>query len=234
MAKRPIFIPLEKGPDLVREVEAEFNWNPGFAPIQKKKNIEALHGAAKKLGYSRLLEISTKSESKIGQRLSAFSLKVDSPHGEISLESAFQGRKAFEKGGPYTDIYKLDSRSAKKDTRIRLSGKIIGFNFFGDEWPVVPKTAFYDCLYIKNLYPHREFLRENLDFEGFTDIEFNPNKSISCQARSCALFVSLLKRNLLDEVLKSQSSFIEIVEGDSMRKKHSLDLRQGKLFKDDI
>jgi hypothetical protein len=27
-------------------------------------------------------------------------------------------------------------------------------------------------------------------YVGFTDIEFNPSKSINCQARSCALFVS--------------------------------------------
>ena len=59
------------------------------------------------------LEVSTKSNEKLGQRLSAFNLKIDTKIGEITIESAFQGSKVFEHGGPYTDIYKKDSRDAK-------------------------------------------------------------------------------------------------------------------------
>ena len=33
---------------------------------------------------------------------------------------------------------------------------------------------------------------------GFTDIEFNPERSINCQARSCALLVTLLKNDWID------------------------------------
>jgi hypothetical protein len=68
MAKRPIFVPLCDSHRLVREVMIPFAWHPGFAPVQKKKNIEALHTAAKILGYEPLLEISTKSDLKLGQR----------------------------------------------------------------------------------------------------------------------------------------------------------------------
>ena len=32
---------------------------------------------------------------------------------------------------------------------------------------------------------------ELLSYRAFTDIEFNPDKSFNCQARSCALLVSL-------------------------------------------
>ena len=32
---------------------------------------------------------------------------------------------------------------------------------------------------------------ELLTYRAFTDIEFNPDKSFNCQARSCALLVSL-------------------------------------------
>lgn len=217
MAKRPVFIPLCHEENLVQEVQMDFKWNPGFAVVQKKKNIVALHFAAKKKNIEPLLEVSTKSEDIIGQRLSAFNLKLPTEIGEISLEAAFQGSKVFEKGGPYTDIYKKTSREAKKDERIRNSGNLLAFNFFGDEWPLEPKTAFYDWIYLTALKPYKDYLKRLFHFKGFTDIEFNPNKSFNCQAKTCALLVSLLKLNLFDEALSSKKQFIEIVSSKKIR-----------------
>ncbi len=229
MAKRPVFIPLGKPDHLVEEVLIDFDWSPGFAPIQKKKNVAALHANAEKKGLSPLLEVSTKSEELLGQRLSAFSLKLETDIGQISLEAAFQGSKVFEKGGPFTDLYKKDSRVAKKDPRIKESGRLIGFNYFGQEWPLVPKTAFYDWLYLSALSPHKEYLKKLFCYKGFTDIEFNPRKSINCQARTCALLVSLLKLDALDDALRSQKDFIDMISSDSFKKDHSADLCQGSL-----
>jgi hypothetical protein len=42
MAERPIFVPSPDTPELVKEILCQLEWNPGFAPVQKK-NIEALH-----------------------------------------------------------------------------------------------------------------------------------------------------------------------------------------------
>ena len=142
MASRPVFVALGEPTHLVEEVPIDFHWNPGFAPIQKKKNVAALHEAASKKGMSPLLEVSTKSEEKLGQRLSAFNLKIATPLGDISIESAYQGSKVFKDGGPYTDIYKMDSWAAKKDERLKKSGPLTGFDFFGQKWPLIPKTAF--------------------------------------------------------------------------------------------
>ena len=229
MAKRPIFIPIGKPEHLVEEVLVEFEWNPGFAPVQKKKNVAALHEAAKAKGLTPLLEVSTKSEDLLGQRLSAFSLRIEAEIGEISLESAYQGSKVFERGGPYTEIYGMDSRSAKKDVRLRDSGKLVRFDFFGQEWPLIPRTAFYDWLYLTALKPHQDYLKRLYTYKGFTDIEFNPKKSINCQARTCALLVSLMKLDLLDEALRSQRDFIDMISSDSFKKAHSAELRQGSL-----
>lgn len=229
MAKRPVFIPIGKPDHLVEEVLVDFEWNPGFAPVQKKRNVMALHESAKKQGLSPLLEVSTKSEDMLGQRLSAFSLKIETDIGEISLESAYQGSKVFENGGPYADIYGKGSRDAKKDVRVRESGRLIRFDYFGQEWSLMPRTAFYDWLYLSALRPHQDFLKRLYDYRGFTDIEFNPNKSISCQARTCALLVSLLKLNSLDEALRSQRDFIDKISSDSFKRDHSAELRQGNL-----
>jgi hypothetical protein len=230
MAKRPVFIPLFNLDHFVDEVQIDFQWNPGFAAIQKKKNVAALHEAAKSKGFSPLLEVSTKSEELLGQRLSAFSLKIKSPAGEMSVEAAFQGSKVFEYGGPYTDIYQKNSRDAKRDERLKQSGKLIGFDYFGQKWSLIPKTAFYDWLFLTALQPHQEYLKRLFKYKGFTDIEFNPETSINCQARTCALLVSLLKLQLLDAALSSQDNFISVVTVDSLMQPHSMDIRQSRLL----
>ena len=234
MAERPIFIPAPDSPELVRELPMQLVWNPGFAPIQKKKNILALHAAAARAGYAPLLEVSTKSEEKIGQRLSAFSLKVCSVrHGKMPLEAAFQGSKVFEHGGPFTDLYNVDDvRDAKRDMRLKESGRLTGFEFENFSFPLEPKTVFYDWLYIGALYEHREWLRNHIfQYAGFTDIEFNPERSINCQARSCALLVTLMKNGWLDEAVSSPEAFISLLLSRNYRPDHAQHLRQEAMFR---
>ena len=211
MAERPIFLPTPTQDELVKEVSVKLVWHSGFAEIQKKRNIHALHEEAARLGYGPLLEVSTKSDDKVGQHLSAFHLKVHSPVGDIPLECAFQGSKVFEHGGPYTDLFSVDPRTAKRDTRLRESGRLIAFEFKGMRFPLEPKTVFYDWLYIGAIFPHREWLSRLSKFAGFTDIEFNPERSINCQARSVALFFSLKSSQLLEEAMESPESFLRVL-----------------------
>ncbi len=212
MAERPIFVPVSGSKELVKELYFDITWHSGFSPTQKKKNIVTLHQAAARAGYSLLLEISSKSEEKIGQHLSAFHLKVRAENiGEIRLEAAFQGSKVFERGGPYTDLYTAEGRIAKRDPRLQESGRLIGFRFNGYSLPLEPKTIFYDWLYVTAIYPHREWLERLYRYAGFTDIEFNPSKSINCQARSCALFISLMKNDLLQKAVSSPQAFIDVI-----------------------
>jgi hypothetical protein len=91
MATRPVFFPDFNGRYLVYERTFDFPWAPGFAEVQKKKNIAALHSAARENGIERILEISSKSSEKVGQRLSAFSLKIVLKGGAYPLESVYQG-----------------------------------------------------------------------------------------------------------------------------------------------
>jgi len=231
MAERPVFIPTTTGLLLVKELSFTFRWNPGFAPVQKKRNITALHEAAAAQGYSPLLEVSTKSDVKLGQRLSAFNLKVTSAElGEVPLECAFQGSKVFEHGGPFTDLYLADARSAKRDPRIRSSGRLSGFRFGGLAFPTEPKTAFYDWLYISAIFPHREFLRRLEKYAGFTDIEFNPSKSMNCQARSCAMFVAMMRKGILENAMRSPADFIPVASPDSSTQPLSREDPQSELF----
>ncbi len=65
--------------------------------------------------------------------------------------------------------------------------------------------------YINTLHLHEELTIPLMEYNAFTDIEFNPQKSINCQAEAAAVYVSLSKQGLLEEALKNKDSFMEIV-----------------------
>jgi len=220
MASRPIFVPISNNEIGVTEKSIEFKWFPGMAVVQKQKSIESLHEAARNNGISSLLEISSKSKIELGVKLSAFNLNITTKKNKrvFTVETAFQGSKVFERGGPYTDLLKGTSREAKKDIRLKESGNLIGFQFFGKDFDLKPRTFFYDWLYI-NALNQDEYLREEvLNYRGFTDIEFNPKKSLNCQAYSIALFISLKKSGFLKDALASPKNFLEIVKQEYNKK----------------
>ena len=53
-----------------------------------------------------------------------------------------------------------------------------------------------------------------MEYDAFTDIAFNPQKSINCQAEAAAIYVSLKKQGLLEEALKDKENFRKIVYPD--------------------
>jgi len=192
MASRPIFVP-NIDDMVVEEVKVNFRWHSGMSKTQKRKNVASLHEEAAKLGLKNILEVSTKSPNALGQSLSAMNLLLYINGVAVPLECAFQGSKVFEYGGPYVELFHRSPLEAKRDPRLSTSGKLIGFRFRGLTWELEPKSAFYDWLYLQALQQNRDLADQLLKYEGFTDIEYNPKKSYSTQARSCALYVCLRK-----------------------------------------
>lgn len=214
MAQRPIFIPSPSGPGLVKTAMQDFQWHAGLSASQKQKSIQSLHAAAKaSLGLTSILEISSKSEVPLGVRLSAFNLQVFHPDadGPVSLECAFQAAKVFTSGGPYLDLLKGTSRDAKKDERLKTSGALKAFQLGTETWPLEPRTAFYDWLYINAVAAKRDKFGAIMRYDGFTDIEFNPQVSFNCQAYSAALLVTLVKRKMLEQALESREQFMQCI-----------------------
>jgi len=211
MATRPVFIPVEEGSRLVMERNFDFNWAPGFAEVQKKKNVHALHEAARRGGVQELLEISTKSDDEVGRRLSAFSLKLPIGGRKIPLESAYQSAKVFRNSGPFLELMEMSPREAKRFVRENARGDLIGFRLNEVEYPLAPKNAFYDWLYIRSLVDHSDWISENVRFSGFTDIEFNPQKQVNCQARAFAEFLSLQRRSLLEKAANDFGFFASLL-----------------------
>lgn len=211
MANRPVFVPRIEGNEVgVETRNTEFQWFPGMAKSQKQKSVLSLHEAS---GFDKVLEISSKSELSLGIALSAFNLMIKTPKGRsFSLENAFQSSKVFELDGPFIDLLSVTPLEAKRDERLKNSGKMIAFRFFDKEFPLEPKTLFYDWLYVNALYQNPDLANQVVQYQAFTDIEFNPEKSFSCQAFSAALYCSLFKAQKLEQALTSMDSFLDITE----------------------
>jgi hypothetical protein len=223
VALRPIFAPVLSGSRLIVEDYVDFKWHPGMSLKQKQRSISELHSEAnQKHKLSRPLEISSKSDDSLGVSLSSFNLKFTTKKNNltITVETAFKGSKVFENGGPFRDIFFIQPKDAKRDPRLRESGALTGFSFFGEEWDVKPRTAFYDWVYINALRAQPDLASRILNYDYFTDIEFNPDKSVNCQARSAAIFCSLSLRGQLDEKLSSPSAFLTIYEAGIPQPRH--------------
>ena len=224
MATRPIFTSSLSGELLVRTHRVDFEWFPGMAMSQSRKSIASLHEAARKqVKVDNVLEISSKSPTELGVSLSAFNLMIKTVKysREFSLECAYQASKVFERGGPFVDLLDVKSIEAKRDPRLNQHGRLIKFRFFAVDWPLLPRTAFYDWLYINALHKHPELARQVLTYRAFSDIAFNPERSVNCQAYAAALYVSLCERGLLtDELLKDQKTYLTVINTGSVSNAH--------------
>lgn len=202
MAVRPVFLVNERQP-YYSVWNCEFQYNSGFSAVQKKKNISAIHKSFESLfSGKRILEISSKSMQSLGVELSAFNLTKYVPQlgRSVPVECVYQAGKVFAGNVSYSNLLEVTPREAKKDERLIQSGRIVAFSFDGKEYPTEPLNAFYDFIYANALLEHEELLGELLEYDAFTDIEFNPERSINCQARAAAVLVSLVRCGNVDKV----------------------------------
>jgi len=228
MATRPIFIPKinDKSPGVIVK-DIDFQWFPGISKTQKQKSINSLHMSARNLNIDPIIEISSKSDMALGVNLSAFNLMITMKNKKsFSVETAFQSSKVFEDDGPYTDLLEGTSLQSKKDIRLKESGNLVKFKFFDKEFPLLPRTLFYDWIYINALHKNKKLSEAILRYEGFTDIEFNPKKSINCQAYSVALYVSMIKFGVSQDILKSPDDFKNTLKDEYLKRNSSFKIQR--------
>lgn len=199
---------------------------------------------------SQILEISTASRSyELGQALSALNLLFeDETTGTVrSVENWFQASKVFEKDGivygPYRELLNvqkpnryvnafLDKKIADQYEDDQLfqaiqcdiaGSSLLRFSLGGVDYPIVPRSAFYDYLYVRALsqVQNSSLADELVGYRVFTDIMFNPGtgkkKKYNTQARSCAIFASLSNRGVLQNAIESFSAFLDCVKYPAMQ-----------------
>ena len=187
----------------------EFEYIKGMAFSQKQKNVLSFHKSIQeKYPNSRIIEISTKSQSELGVKLSAFNLKLDG----YPLECVFQSSKIFEGGLQYEHLLYEDPKAAKQYIRENVLLSVIGFKYKGEVFDTYPLSMFYDYIYISALLQSGKGIEDIANYDIFTDIEFNEKKQINCQARSCAIYAYMLRNGTLDYYMSSKEKFKELYD----------------------
>ncbi len=219
MAMRPVFV--SDDVFYVRPVNTEFTFFNGFSKVQKQRCIDSLHEAFEEdYPDAKVLEVSRYSRDELGNDLSAFNLMISLSDGtKIPLEAAFQAGKIFEKGGPYKDLLHSSPKQAKTDPRLKESGRITGFEFEGRAFRTEPQTLFYTWLYLHALNENKELADRICEYDAFTDIVFNPEKSINCQAYACAVYATLRRKGEVRKALEDIDFLTKILGGTVARTK---------------
>lgn len=179
---------------------------PGRGVTRWRKNAEQVHQLYMNSFHgAKPLEVSTASDCKEGINLSAYNLVAANG---LRAECMFQSAKTFEHGGPYTDLLHVRPYAAQHDPRLRNSGRLTAFTLFGVRYPLEPKTAFYDWVYIQSLEDNPDLGAFVTHYDAFTDVSFNPDRQINCQAEACAIYAGLTKAGIdprmsFDEFVKT-------------------------------
>ena len=217
MAEKNVFISKTEYP-FFEEVHVNIDWFGGFAMSQKRKNQIGLHQNFL-MAYpdEKVLEISSSSLLSLGSRLSAMNLSKRTQKGLTIVESAFQSSRIYGDGvrtvGPFPEYLFLPGRECKKLVKEASKGmhsdryEFDGLTFYA---PAHHVSQFYDFLYLNALLePENKEVREKLLQEGYTAFTDLVTKSLNCQARSAAIFVSLVRAGLIDEV-RDYASYMKL------------------------
>lgn len=217
------------------EKVVEFEWFSGMSWQQRQKSSLSMLHELSTLGYTPI-EISRRAvDQDFGAQLSAFHLKLNKinvenifqaykkfndggPYFDLLYVDPKLARndcrlQTYESKKPcqtYQVEYKnkgfYDDDAVCTFCRTRKSRRLTNFTSGKEEWDTEPKSMFYDAIYIAALLQNKQLSDRLLNYNAFTDIEFNQQIAYSqlkgpfnCQARSCAIFVTLKNANYSDE-----------------------------------
>ena len=170
----------------------EFKWESGISVSQKRRSCLHLHSALN-VHYDLYpaLDISSASPEQLGIDLSAFNLKWNGK----TIECWYQGSKIYSNAGHMKHLYDCDSLTAKKSMKESNLGKLIGFRLVDTDYPMEPRTVFYDWIYLQGLlqYDRKD---EILKYQVFTDVQATTDID-ACQARAVCIYKLLHEQNNL-------------------------------------
>ena len=173
----------------------------------------------------KVLEVSTRSNTRIGRALSAFNLQYKG----TKLECVYQSSKVYEKklSGGETEVVQAEYEISPYKAKLRansykkLYGNHIGYLVTDvlckgeSKVPLNPPFYLYDVMYAQALFSNLITLLKTSDecmrvdkinaffiklnkYEGFTDMYQSKSVTGNCQARSLALVCALHKYRLLE------------------------------------
>ena len=76
--------------------------------------------------------------------------------------------------------------------RVSSNGTLKYFLCNNEKWKL--NEDFYSWIYLNALMQNKSLMEKILTYDAFTDIEFNPKKSINCQAYSAAMITGAYRK----------------------------------------
>lgn len=215
----------------------EFEWFSGMSWQQHQKSSLSMLAVLQEQGHTPA-EISRRSTDRdFCVQLSAFNLKLNSVNVEnifqaykkfndggpyldllnVDPKSAKNDCRIQSSDSKKPCLtHKIDFKNKEfyenedicRFCKKRLNRTLIGFSSKNTSWGLEPKSMFYDALYISALLQNQHLTSQLVQYDAFTDIEFNQKIPYSndkgpfnCQARSCAIYVTLKKSGYTDEAI---------------------------------
>jgi hypothetical protein len=204
MAERSVFIARDEYP-FFEEVRVQFDYFQGFALSQKRKSQIGLHqNFSRTYPENKVLEVSSASLYSLGSELSAMNLKKQTRNGITSVESAFQSSRIYGPSGeigPFPELLFTPGKECKKIVKERSQGlRSRRYRFEDLEFhaPAHFISLFYNYLYLNALCEQEnQAVARQLISSGYTAFTDLATTSLNCQARSCAIFVCLVRNGLI-------------------------------------
>ena len=212
MAERGVFISKDIYP-FFEEIRVQFDYFQGFALSQKRKSQIGLHqNFLAAYPQKKVLEVTSASLYSLGAELSAQKLKKRTKSGIASVESAFLSSRIYgehDEIGPFPELLFFPCGECKKLVNEKSQGLICrhyrfdGLDFYAPDHFI---SLFYNFLYLNALCEEEnKDVADRLIASGYSAFTDMATVSLNNQARSCAIFVSLVKNGLIDQVREFDS-----------------------------
>ena len=120
--------------------------------------------------------------------------------------------KVFEDETCFEFLKDCSPRDAKRYIRENGQKLLKCYRYEGKEIPLSTGTLFYDYIYICALMQNPDVSSALIEYDLFTDIEFNEKKGLNCQARACAIYSYMLRTGTVDKYMDSMASFATIYD----------------------
>ena len=147
------------------------------------------------IALNQVLEVSTAGMDELGQKLSAFNLKMNIGGKDYSVESLYQGSKVFDDGKAMHDLYEAEPGKAKGDPRVK-GKRAKSFDFFGQKFEADDQHSFYNWLYTNALtQQHPDAGKDLTKYKAFTDLY--SGKGGAMQSEAVAMASTLAKQGRL-------------------------------------
>ncbi len=157
-----------------------------------------------------VLEISSRSPHYLGSAVQTKNLMLTCHGFESCVEVVYLSSLKFSYGGPYFDLLTQTASEAKKDVRLRATGRVVRAVHEGIVCSPKFLPLYYAYLFCKALLQQPKLAASVAKHRAFSDVSFDPLQSPHCVAHAAAIYSLLHHHGVLENAMQNLNQFIYI------------------------